>query len=431
MAIINVNTQQQIKNGTGSTASDPRDEYWFRINELNVNSSNHTGTYSVTYCGTDTSSTGTYQHFVSRIIITVNGITVATLQNTDVMLGNRYTSGSKYIYQSSGEHTTGNCTLGPLQTGDKVSININTWVNSYPVKSYSISHDINVNSNLYNTSSGGGSSSGSGGGSSGGSGGNSGGSGFDFITPPEQTTYYTITYNSNGGYGGPGIDYKIKNQNYYISSTIPSKDITTNTTYTEFTITPNANGGYFPSFSYSLSAAKAVTTTTYYSFKNWSSGSTIYNPGALYNINDNLTLTAQWNSSSISETYYYNNSLESLPIPKRDGYTFKGWSTSSTGSIITTTPTSSITLYAIWEKVNIDYAIDIYVDGKWKKAIPYVYSNGWKKAQAYVYIDKTLSETNYYTDKDGNYYTDKNGNYYIQSISTFSPGWHLCGDPYS
>ena len=424
MASINTNTQQQIYNGTGA-ANSPRDEYWFKVNESSVNSSSHTGVYSVTYCGTDTSSTGTYWHHMSRVTLKVNNSVVATLQNSDVAMGNRYTSGSKYIYQSSGQHTTNTYTLGPLKAGDKVSVTLDSWVNSYPVATYSVTYDINVSSNLYTSDSG----------SSGGDSNNTGGGGSGNVTPSPSETWYTITYNDNGGYGGPGTEYKKQYNTYYISYNIPSKDPLINTTYTEFTITPNANGGYFPNFNYSLTAAKANTTTTYYSFSKWTTSSngsgTIYNPGTSYTSNRDLTLYAQWTSSSSTDTYYYNNSLDSLPIPAREGYTFKGWSTSSTGSITTTNPTSSVTLYAIWEKVNIDYVIDIYVDGKWKKAIPYVYSGGWKKAQAYVYIDKTLTETNYYTDKNGNYYTDKNGNYYIQSISTFSPGWHLCGDPYS
>ena len=109
-----------------------------------------------------------------------------------------------------------------------------------------------------------------------------------------------------------------------------------------YTVTFDANGGSVSPAS--LSAAR----TTSYTFKNWNTAAngsgTSYNPGASYSTDANVTLYAQWNSST-------GTAAVTLPTPTRSGFIFKGWATSSgaasgfTGSY---TPSGNVTLYAVW-----------------------------------------------------------------------------------
>lgn len=151
---------------------------------------------------------------------------------------------------------------------------------------------------------------------------------------------YTVAYNANGGTNAPEAQTKIHGTNLTLSSAKPTR-ISTNGSYT---VTLNANGGNVsPS---SLSASR----TTSYTFKNWNTAAngsgTSYNPGATYSADASVTLYAQWNSS-------ISTSAVTLPSPTRSGYSFKGWSTSSSagsGFTGTYTPTGNVTLYAVWDE---------------------------------------------------------------------------------
>ena len=147
-----------------------------------------------------------------------------------------------------------------------------------------------------------------------------------------------------------------------------------------FTITGNKNGGDVDT---SVTAVK--TETTRYIFKGWSktNGSTTaeFDSSSTFTVNGNINLYAVW-SSSITTTYS-NNTLASLPNPTRSAnggyynitlipnngtaseiieagsytsYTFKGWSASSSGSILDggTSYTSDSTVYAIWASHPVD-----------------------------------------------------------------------------
>ena len=116
-------------------------------------------------------------------------------------------------------------------------------------------------------------------------------------------------------------------------------------------MTLNANGGSVSTTS--LTAAR----TTSYTFKNWNTAQngsgTTYAPGASYTANADVTLYAQWNSST-------STAAVTLPTPTRTGYIFKGWATSAEagdGATGSYTPTGNVTLYAIWEanKYTISY----------------------------------------------------------------------------
>ena len=159
---------------------------------------------------------------------------------------------------------------------------------------------------------------------------------------------YTISYNANGGSGAPASQTKTQGQALTLSTTKPTRSSVSAGSYT---ITLNANGG-----SVSTSSLTAARTTKY-TFKNWNTasggGGTSYASGGTYSSDASATLYAQWNSSTTTASV-------TLPTPTRDGYTFKGWGTSSnasSGSTGSYTPSGNVTLYAVWEvnKLGMQY----------------------------------------------------------------------------
>ena len=71
-----------------------------------------------------------------------------------------------------------------------------------------------------------------------------------------------------------------------------------------------------------------------------------YFPGAAYVTNANVTLYAQWSSTTETEGL-------SLPTPLRSGYRFLGWAReqdAASGFTGSFTPEGDLTLYAIWEE---------------------------------------------------------------------------------
>ena len=128
----------------------------------------------------------------------------------------------------------------------------------------------------------------------------------------------------------------------------------------------------------------------------------------MYSINGNphqsFTATAQWTVNTYTITFNANGGnggpstqakthgqtlTLSTDTPTKAGYTFQGWSASSTatsaeysagGSYI---DNSNITLYAVWKASG---AVRIYTNNGWKQAIPYIYDgNNWKQAIPYIY----------------------------------------------
>lgn len=152
---------------------------------------------------------------------------------------------------------------------------------------------------------------------------------------------YTVSYNANGGTGAPSAQTKEHDKTLILSTVKPNK---ANTSTTGYTITLNANGGY-------VSTLKLTQyNTTSYSFKSWNTNSsgtgTTYNSGGSYSANADATLYAIWNTSITKGSVV-------LPTPARAHYSFVGWgatASATTGVTGTITPTSSQTLYAIWER---------------------------------------------------------------------------------
>ncbi|MBR3174859.1 MAG: InlB B-repeat-containing protein [Oscillospiraceae bacterium] len=150
---------------------------------------------------------------------------------------------------------------------------------------------------------------------------------------------YTIDYQANGGFGAPDRQKKITGEAVTLSNATPSHE--------------NSVGSYTVRLNYDGDGSSSVpltsTVTTTYSFSSWNTQQdghgTSYAPGSRYTANANLTLYAQWNSStSIAEV--------TLPAPTRTGYSFMGWaldSSASSGVVGSYTPDGNVTLYAIWK----------------------------------------------------------------------------------
>ena len=113
-----------------------------------------------------------------------------------------------------------------------------------------------------------------------------------------------------------------------------------------YNVTLNANGGY----------VSQTTMKSTYSFNSWSlTGGGKIN-GNIYTFGEqNGTLTASYTHKGIT-----------LPTPTKDGYTFKGWYTSSSGGTKVGdagniyTPTSNITLYARWADETAPVITNLY-----------------------------------------------------------------------
>ncbi len=122
-------------------------------------------------------------------------------------------------------------------------------------------------------------------------------------------------------------------------------------------------------------------TRTGYTFQGWatsSSGGVSYRNGATYTRNADITLYAVWARNTYTITYNANGGEGTmasstktygvaLTLRKntftREGYAFKGWATSTTGSVVyvdegTYTANASDILYAVWELAVFNITID-------------------------------------------------------------------------
>ena len=241
---------------------------------------------------------------------------------------------------------------------------------------------------------------------------------------------YKITYNGNGGSGAPGATSYVyaSSGNIALSSTKPSRtgytflgwstsSSATSATYSAgggyprnvikdvtlyavwkantYTITYNANGGSGApgrtSYVYASSGTVALSSTkpsrTGYTFLGWSTSSSAtsatYSAGGGYprNVIKDVTLYAVWKANTYTITYNANGGSGapgrtsyvyassgtvalSSTKPSRTGYTFLGWSTSSSATSASYSPgqawsrsnASNYTLYAVWVKACMNNA---------------------------------------------------------------------------
>lgn len=165
------------------------------------------------------------------------------------------------------------------------------------------------------------------------------------ITTDETDYTYTLSYNANGGSGAPSSQQQ--------------------------TVTA---GGTAPSMTFTISNTRP--TRTGYDFLGWSTSSSAstasYQPGGSITVSGNTPLYAVWKAitytvsynanggsgAPASQTKSYNVALTlSGTAPTRTGYTFLGWSTSSSATTATYsaggsyTTNASATLYAVWQVI--------------------------------------------------------------------------------
>ena len=166
------------------------------------------------------------------------------------------------------------------------------------------------------------------------------------ITVNQPTYKYYLYYDMNGGSGGPSDQYET------------ATDTTSTVTTQISTVEPTRSGYTFLGWATTSTATKAT-----------------YSPGDYVNITyDDLTLYAVWKANSVTYTLSFSaNGGSGAPSsmsgtttstsytftipatePARSGYTFKGWSTSSSATSAsytsgnTITISSNTTLYAVW-----------------------------------------------------------------------------------
>lgn len=157
------------------------------------------------------------------------------------------------------------------------------------------------------------------------------------ITPVFVLKSYTVTWNPNGGTVNPTQTIKTHGSTL---GTLPTPTRAADNTYTY------AFAGWFDTAA-ATGGTQLTTTTKVTSNKTWYARWT-----ATYK---NYTVT--WNGnggtpSKSSSSFHYNDALGTLPTAIRTGYTFKGWSTSASGSVninTTTKVTDNVTYYAIWQ----------------------------------------------------------------------------------
>ena len=148
---------------------------------------------------------------------------------------------------------------------------------------------------------------------------------------------YTFTFDKNGG-NTPSITTITKEYNTAVG-TLPTCTRNADNTYTY------AFAGWFDT-SASSGGTQLTTSTKIISNKTWYARWT-----PTYK---NYTVTWDGNGgtpSKSSSSFHYNDALGTLPTATRTGYTFKGWSTSKTGTVnvnTTTKVTANVTYYAVW-----------------------------------------------------------------------------------
>ena len=220
---------------------------------------------------------------------------------------------------------------------------------------------------------------------------------------------YTFTGWNNPSSASVGID----GASYSPSATITLTAQWSANTYTISYSGNGSNGGTVPSqgsFSFGNSysiVAKGTMSKTGYDFGGWTTASNgtgslyahasdvIGGSAATYNAASNLTVYAKWTPQVYVITYNANGATGSpsratdsftfggTPISLPDktgmtyaGYTFVGWSETSSGAAVVNpySPTQTRTLYAIWE--GISYSISYNVNGGTGSVVDATYTTG-------------------------------------------------------
>lgn len=186
------------------------------------------------------------------------------------------------------------------------------------------------------------------------------------VTTNETDYSITLSYNANGGSGGPSSETKTGTTSgtpsvaFTVSNTQPTRSPAVTGSYT---VTYNANGGSV----YPASASAARTTS--YTFSKWNTASggsgNNYVGGNTITLSSSATLYAQWTGSTTTAAV-------ALPTPTRTGYTFNGWYTGGDTKVgnagASYTPSGNITLYAQWTIVK--YTVSYNANGGDASTVP-------------------------------------------------------------
>lgn len=244
-----------------------------------------------------------------------------------------------------------------------------------------------------------------------------------------QLKTYSVTYNANGGSGAPSSQTKQYGVSLTLSGTKPTK---TGYSFKEWNTSSSGNGTtYSPGGTYTANAAltlyaiwtadtykvsfdanggsgaPGIQTKTYgvdltlsstkptrtgYTFKQWNTAKngsgTAYSAGSTYSGNAAVTLYAIWTANQYTVKYNSNGGSGSMSdqsmtydttaalktnIFTKTGYSFLGWATSSSGSVVHKDGASvsnlvsesggSITLYAVWSINSITITFDAQSNG--------------------------------------------------------------------
>lgn len=164
-------------------------------------------------------------------------------------------------------------------------------------------------------------------------------------------TSYKISYNANGGSGAPGAQTKWKNQTLTLSSAKPTRSGYTfvgwGTSASDTSKDYSAGGSYTANAAATLYAIWSKTITLTYN-ANGGSGAPSAQSETIYNATTSKAFT-----------------LSSTKLT-RSGYTFLGWSTSSTATTAAYSAGGSITLsandtlYAVWKVAYVKPTITNY-----------------------------------------------------------------------
>ena len=245
-------------------------------------------------------------------------------------------------------------------------------------------------------------------------------------------TSYTVSYNANGGSGAPTSQTKWKDQTLTLSSTKPTKSgytfIGWGTSTTDTTADYNAGGSYTSNASVTLYAiwSKTITLT--------------------YNANGGSGAPSSQSATVYNATTSYNFTLSSGK-PSKTGYTFLGWSTSSTATSSSYSAGGSITLsnastlYAVWSenKLTINYYSNNATSYNGTSTAKNTVNNNnvliW--SQDYYYDNAYSSGLNNYNSGStlgmirtgytgtGNWGTSTNGGTLVHQDTSFSTGQSL------
>ena len=280
-----------------------------------------------------------------------------------------------------------------------------------------------------------------------------------------RTAQYSVTFNANGGSTSTASKIVTYGSTYgtlptptrtgytfdgwYTSSSGGTKiTSSTNVTITanqtlyaqwtanNYTVTFNANGGSTSTASKSVIYGSTygtlpTPTRTGYTFNGWytaSNSGTKVTSTTNVSITANQTLYAHWSANKYTITYNANggsnppanqtkihgtNLTLSSTVPTTSGYTFKGWSTSANGSVAYTagatySANSAVTLYAVWERNNID--AENLVLGEHKTvfevgetdtvSLSVVPSNADWETMYFLYYDSDVVELNWVSNED-------------------------------